>query len=398
MCFCKVKIKYLLLLLVIFPIWSCIDPYNVDVSNSENLLVVEALITDEIKSHEVKLSRSISNIGEIPNPEENATVMIFCDDGNEEVLQEKAPGVYKTDSIKFKAVVGKSYKLKIKTENGDVFESSKCKMLEPSKIDRLYYKKGTTIDVNNEEVEGIQFYVDGESAIDSYVRWLYEEDWKFSITHPQYIDFDEHEDLIYIPVENFYCWKNSISNEIVVQSLENQNSTSIDGKKVCFIPSGINDKFNIKYSILIKQLTISKEEYNYWNKLKESTEDVGDIFGSQPYSTEGNIKNITNSEEIVLGYFQTGAVTSKRIFITWEDAAEIGLKDVIVIPYCHQDTVDVDNNYFHNLYDIYEYYVLNGNFKLHDKPMERDALIIVEPTCVDCSLTGSLKKPKFWED
>lgn len=399
----KVKIIFFYLLLSILPIWSCMDPYKVDISNSENLLVVESLITDENKSHVVKISRSISDLGDVYTSEENATVIIVCNDGTEEVLTEKSPGFYVTDSLKFKVIVGNSYKLKIKTKNGDTYESDDCKMLPASTIDRVYYERKVITDVNDELIEGIQFFVDGKAGSDSYVRWLYEEVWKFAVPYPQYVTFVDNEkkdsmELVSISPQNVYCWKKSESQEIEVHSLGNQSSSLLQGKNVCFIPTGINDKFNIKYSINIKQLSISREEYNYLNKLKESTEDVDDLFGSQPYSVQGNIKNIENADEPVLGYFQMGAVSSKRVFVSWQDAMDLGLQNVIVLESCPTDTIYIDGDNFKDLYSIYEYFVLNGELVLHDRELLPTGLILTEPQCADCRLTGSPKRPEFWED
>lgn len=399
----KVKIIFFYLLLSILLFWSCMDPYKVDISNSENLLVVEALITDENKSHVVKISRSISDFGDVYSSEENATVIIVCNDGTEEVLAEKSPGFYVTDSSKFKAIVGNSYKLRIKTKNGEAYESSDCKMLPPTAIDHVYYERKEITNVNDEQIEGIQFYVDGKAEPGSYIRWLYDEVWKFAIPYPQYAIFVDKEEgdgkeLVSITPKNVYCWKKSESHEITVQSLQNQSSALINNKKVCFIPTGINDRFNIKYSINVKQLSISREEYNYLHKLKESTEDVDDLFGSHPYSVKGNIKNIANANEPVLGYFQMGSVTSERVFISWKDAMDLGIQNVIVLESCPTDTIYTDEGSFKDLYSIYEHYVINGDLVLHDLEMLPTGLILTEPKCADCRLTGSPKRPEFWED
>lgn len=381
---------------------SCVEPYNAQVNGYEDLLVVDGLITDENKSHQVKLTRSIANLDEIPVAETNAVVVISCNDGTSEVLKEFEPGVYKTDSVNFVVKIGNRYKLSIRTSQGKNYHSEECEILTPTAIEKIYYNKKDIIGVNNEDLEGISFFVDGSAPVDSYLRWMYDEDWKFSIPYPTLIGFDENKELVEKKIENEYCWKKSNSYEIITQSLQSQNSSEVKGKEVCFIPSDNTDRFNIKYAINIKQLRISEKEYLFWNKLKESSEEVGDIFGTQPFTIEGNITIDDDTNELVLGYFQTGSVASKRIFIDYEDIVTLNLQLINNSSFCSIDTVEVDNDKFYSLYGIYEEYVLNKGLRVYDRIDamigEPDGLLIVSPFCNDCSLTGSTKKPLFWED
>lgn len=377
---------------------SCVEPYNVVVSKYKDLLVVDAQITNENKSHEVKLTRSIANLDVTPTLETDAVVIISCDDGTNEILKEVEPGVYKTDSVNFIVKVGGVYTLSIQTSNGKKYHSDKCEILEPTEIDRVYFDRNELISVNNESLEGISFFVDGKAAENSYLRWMYEEGWKFSVPYPTRIGFDENNKLKHIPSKNRYCWKKSSSNQILIQSLQSQNTTEIKGKEVCFIPSDNTDKFNMKYAINIKQLRISKKEYDFLDKLKESSEEVGDISGTQPFSIKGNIISDTDEDEPVLGYFQTGSVTSSRVFIDHDEALSLPLFLRDNTPYCPLDTVLLDNERYKVLYDIYEKFDINGSKRVFDVLPLNSGLLFVYPRCCDCSVTGSLKKPLYWED
>jgi hypothetical protein len=374
------------------------DPYDVKVKDYEDLLVVDALLTNEDKSHSVKLSRSIANLGDQPKLIENAVVTILCDDGTKEILKEVQPGVYKTDSINFKTEIGKKYQLEIQTTNGKRYQSTECVLLPESEIKNIYYQKGSYITDNDQEVFGVDFFLDGDSEKDSYLRWMFEETWKFHTQYATLVGFNENKELIGIPPVNYFCWKNERSNQIVVHSLKNQSSTELKGKKICFVQAGENDRFNMKYSILIKQLAISQEEYNFWNKLKASTEDVDDIFGTQPFSISGNVKNVNDDKEPVLGYFQVGTVVSKRLFLDYIAVKNLGLDKVYYSETCKLDTINADGKPYTNLYDIYYDNVLNGGYGLHDALPGGGGLLLCLPECVDCTLTGSNKKPIFWED
>ncbi|MCG8579530.1 MAG: DUF4249 domain-containing protein, partial [Bacteroidales bacterium] len=165
----------------------------------------------------------------------------------------------------------------------------------------------------------------------------------------------------------------------------------------------VTDKLTVRYSVNIKQLTISKQEYEFWNKLKISTEDIGDVFGVQPFSITGNIKNINDGKEPVLGYFQTGSVTSERLFIDRREVSELDLPIRKYNEGCHVDTFMADGFAYNTPLEIYEALVVPGSYNLYDgvyseMSMAVIGLLLAPPPCSDCRITGTLSKPDFWED
>ena len=74
----------------------------------ESLLVVEGLITDENSSYSVKLSRSIGEQDASPEVISDARVYITDEMGGSVYLKSTGNGKYKTDSIQFRGIVGKT--------------------------------------------------------------------------------------------------------------------------------------------------------------------------------------------------------------------------------------------------------------------------------------------------
>ena len=74
-------------------------------------------------------------------------------------------------------------------------------------------------------------------------------------------------------------------------------------------------QLSVRYSLLVKQYTIGKEAYVFWNGLEEQNSDQESLYTSQPYQINGNVKNIDNNTEPVLGYFLVAGVSEKRIFV-----------------------------------------------------------------------------------
>ena len=108
---------------------------------------------------------------------------------------------------------------------------------------------------------------------------------------------------------------------------------------IAFIP-GDSEKLMTKYSVMVKQYALTKEAFDFWQTLKKNTESLGSIFDAQPSQLTGNIKNVNNPEEPVLGYISAGTVQQKRIFIAKAELPNWKTK----YPYsCTADTVRNDD-------------------------------------------------------
>ncbi|WP_289053310.1 DUF4249 domain-containing protein [Carboxylicivirga marina] len=397
------KITSFFLVLICFT--SCLEPYDVNITDYEDLLVVDALITDEQINHRVYLSRSIPNLDEIPQRESNALVIITDQNNKEEVLTEIEPGVYETDKEQFVPIIGGTYTLTIRTSRGIVYQSTPCTLLPKIDIDNVSFKAGKEWNSDETmELQGLNILVDGVASEGNYLRWLYEEDWQFKTPFPTRMAYDfEIDDWVYITPINHTCWKEDAANSVVIHSFANQNAATIKDKKVCFVPSKETDKLTVRYSILVKQLCISKEEYEFWNKLKVTTDDVGDVFGVQPFSIVGNIKNINDDKEPVLGYFQTGSVDSERIYIDRSDVTNLGLPVFSRYYNCSVDSFKYEDFPDQTPLEIYNKFVLSGVYNLNDAIYDEDTgamvgFLLARPICSDCTLTGTSEKPDFWED
>ena len=115
----KKNIVYLFLSIIVL---SCIEPYEHNfIGETENsLLVVDAILTNEIKTHTVKLSYTSSLESEDLILAKGATVTIESENGEIVNLTESLPGNYVTDST-YAGMIGESYMLRVITENGAVF-------------------------------------------------------------------------------------------------------------------------------------------------------------------------------------------------------------------------------------------------------------------------------------
>lgn len=398
----RAETKSILALVAVLMLCTCIDPYSPKLNGYESLLVVEGLVTDENSSYTLKLSRTLQDQNGTPSLVSDATVFITDNADNYCYLNNTEPGVYKSDSIQLRGQIGRTYVLHINTQDGEKYESDQCLMQDVPEIDSIYFEKEQEL-VNNgtEKNDGVRIYLDSKKGDDNnYYRWDFEELWRFKIPNPRkFIYINEHL-IVSNKNSNEYCWKKMNSNEVLIHSVYSGQPSRIEKKPIFFIATEKSDRLMIQYSILVKQYSISKKEYDFWANLEKVNTTGGDIFASQPFPVISNIHNINNPKERVLGYFQVSAVKQKRKDIQFNDI--VGLNLPFFNYRCERierEPKDYAWGYappptWDELYQMFVtsgYYFVEPRYKPGTNELEK--LIFSKPECADCTLAGTLNKP-----
>jgi hypothetical protein len=283
-------------------------------------------------------------------------------------------------------------------------------------IDSIYYEKGQEISgTQGELVPGLKILLSTSNVtgMNQFFRWTFEEVWKFRISYPHAYTYSVVNDTTFdfepVSVINTSCWKKNQSGDIVTKSILPGGESYIKNQEIQFIDPVKSDRLTQEYSILVKQYSISGNEYDFWNNLKKTGEAGGDIFASQPYTVASNIHNVNNVNEMVLGYFGVSSVFQKRIFITSHQL------DPLDLPYYKTDCIELslspaDFNYSLSFDGIYKMYISRGytfvgpevtvGTLLNGFVLEKNLLKLDFTTkvCSICEETGFAAKPDFWVD
>lgn len=359
---------------------SCISQFIPTAGISADLLVVEGLITDQPGQSSVKLSLSMPlGVKSTVRPLTESSVSISDDNGNSYNLNETTTGTYIPDPL-FHGVVGRTYTLHINTGPNRhnlnyVSEAVILKNVPP--VDSVYYEKLVLVADGDQvpQQEGCQIYLETHDPenICKFYRWEYEETWEFR--------------LPYI-VPNNHCWRTEYSTDINIK-----NTNSLSESRVVKFPlkfvTNQTDRLKEKYSILVKQYSLNEKEYDYWEKLQNTTKKVGGLFDIIPESIPGNVFCIDRPDEKVLGYFSVSGVKSKRIFI---DAQFRGIVDLY--SYCANDVIGGIN------VPAPQGYILGLNTWVIVDHRETPPFRIVTffKGCADCTTRGTTVEPDFWKD
>ncbi len=404
----KGSLKPFALFLLIILFSTCIDPYNPNIKGSTSMLVVDGLLTNENKSYTVKLSRSVQTQNEDPTMVTGAEIAIIDQDNVQHNLTEKSAGIYKTDSLEFIATEGRSYTLYIKSAEGNEYKSDPCIMYPAQPIDSIYFGKDQEIPASHSEIlEGIRIYIDAKNqGGQKYFRWDYDEWWKFSVPYPKLYNYIDQDNIPEVDIIKQVCYAYNGSSDIIIRSTEGSQSSNIEKLPMLFVASDQSDRLLIQYCIDIKQMSLSHEEFQFWEQLKEINDEGGDIFNKQPFAVIGNIHGVTKTDETVLGYFQVSAVSEKRLYILPDQ-----LKDLNLPMYsydCEQVTIgpsdypSSQNPSQAITFDkIYASYTSTGFIfisPVYDIRFNLQKLVFTKPSCALCTSRGNLSKPYFWTD
>jgi hypothetical protein len=361
---------------------GCIEEFEPPARGYENLLVVEGYLADNSHESEVRLSRSIplDTIGQ--NPETGAIVSIADDSGEIIQFSEVKDGIYKTqvnNSIK----TGKAYQLRIIARNDVKYESDWVIMRTTPPIDSLIWRYEEKPELG---IKGVQIYVNTHDPENNtwYYRWYWEETWIFHTAYYSDIYWDNNQ--IKRREEQIYsCWKSTSSTSINIATSKTLDRDIIYNFPILYVANN-SDRLRERYSLNVKQYSLSEESYNYWKELENVTENLGTLFDPLPSTLEGNIHNVNNENEKVLGYFDAATVQEQRIFV-----------DNIDLPYMRYV------NYYENCQDTIVSYGLIGEMILRGFELARPVpgtfgydYLMADPFCIDCRRAGTNVKPDFW--
>jgi hypothetical protein len=360
---------------------NCVEPFDLPVRNEDvGFLVVDGYINTSTHTATVALSRAIplASIARAPK-ETNAIVSIEDDSGRTYPLTLQINGTYEVINSDF--TDNKQYRLHILTASGKNYFSEFIITQSAPVIDSVSWEPSP---------EGITILLDTRDLSEQtkYYRWEYVEAWQYEaalsseykLVNGMPVGRSESEQLK-------RCFGSELSSKIVTET----SSTFIDGqlidKEIAFVPL-FSQKILLHYSILVRQYALSSEAYDYWQQLSVNTESLGGLFDPQPSQLTGNIKNVDNKNEPVIGYFDGGSVSEKRIFVKYQDLPEYLQRTPPSV--CLEESIIPSR--VHEL----------GNFYLITNAVYvGPALVAYEYTtteCADCTRQqgGTTARPDFW--
>jgi hypothetical protein len=353
---------------------GCTIEFLPETKKTEELLVVEGMVTDQNRVNRIILSKSVQTGKPFTSkPVKGARVTITDENGFVNNLIEFPEGTYNTDSTTFRGHAGGRYSLGIEL-NDTTYETDFIEMLPVPEINSLYYKK-VVIRAgrdSSELEEGCSIFLDSydPSGKCLFFRWDYVETWEYVIPYAAL---------------NKTCWITENSDEVLIRNTSSFSQARVTKYPVLFI-SNKTDRLKETYSILVNQYSITETEYKFWEMVQNISQKVGSPYDITPSAIPSNIRCVTDPGETVLGYFSVSATTRKRLFID-----ELFMGQPNFYTYCATDTLSGE----------LPQTGLNSEFwVIEDFSDEIPPFWVISTfrECADCTVRGTNIRPPFWDD
>lgn len=317
------KHGYFLLMLCLLT--ACLDEIDFESPEQASLLVVDGIVTNGDHSDEIRLSRTVEYGLQQFVAEREAAIIVIDEAGNRESLIEVEAGVYEFRKMVLSPAIGESYAIEIRLKNGEVYRSEMEKMAAVPEIDSLSFEISV-----EEFVNDLGITLDEKNLV---------------VQANTTINQEDQSDLLFWEVEHIYSFVEPLTNPLQIpkvcyieQALEAQSIPLLDGalfKEGANIVREVTRKsldFSLEFrqSYRVFQYGISRSAYDYWSDLALIANPGGTIFDPIPAKIQGNVRNVNDAEELVLGYFGVASVTAKTLFITRADVSG----EFNLIPFC----------------------------------------------------------------
>lgn len=303
--------RLFVLLLPVLLLTTCVQQIGVDLPDASEKLVVDGLISTLPGPYTVKLTKTAKYTTGSDGTNflvPGATVRISDDAGTSEILQETSPGIYKTQAGGIQGQVGRRYTLSIETADGKKYQSQPELIKATPAIENIYYE---FVEGSPGIEEGFYVYVDTRdpATTEDFYRW----NW----VHYEKIQYCFNETVPPSTTPTILtccsdCWEIKRCNGCVnVASDRLTNGALISRQLVAVVPYNSRSKYFLYY----EQHSLTREAFKFWQALEDQSKNVGGIFDKPPATVRGNISNVTDAEEIVLGYFGASDIKANGIQI-----------------------------------------------------------------------------------
>ncbi|PWT76682.1 MAG: hypothetical protein C5B59_06110 [Bacteroidetes bacterium] len=365
-----------------------VSPY---VSPNLGYLVVEGIINSGPGSTLIKLSRTTALSDSSRTVETGAQVFIEGNNSTNYTLTETAKGQYMIGGLTLDP--NSKYRLRI-VSNQKEYDSDFVPVNRNPPIDSIswaYRSDGVHIFANTHD----------PSNIAKYFQWDFTETWEI---HSQYIP-----DILYNPnnrgevihfnglfyyvhdSSKYQCWHSDTSQTILLGSTAKYSIDTISAP-INLVEKG-SVKMSVLYSINARQFALTKDAYEFLQKMQKNSTQLGTVFDAQPSELQGNIHSVSDPSEMVIGYVSICPIQEKRTFISNSDLPDWN--------YQSNCPIEIQTNGKFNNYaadGITTLLLPIEWLTLASHPYNGYIVTFTSAAvrCVDCTAVGTKSKPAFW--
>lgn len=343
---------------------SCVDPVDRSTAGRLNVLVVDGTVTNLAEAQIIRLNRSLADpLTGLPGvlPVTKAQVEVVVDSTQVVAAAETEDGTYQLPSD-FKGQTGHDYQIRIRLADGSQYLSTTQRMPPVPAISQLTARfNPKSLPVTQlggfQGAHELRLTTQDPAEQTNYYRWdwtLWEtQDWcrscaqgRYSVNNVAtryasngiqlyYAGDSLLEDCFYPPppgqggpvLESFVydypcrtqCWAILHSRTLNVFSDVYSNGGLISSRPVAQIPFYQRSPCLVE----IRQSSLTASAYQFYQQLDQQSQKSGGVADTPATLLAGNIRNVADSHETVVGVFTASSVATKRYWLDRRDTQGI---------------------------------------------------------------------------
>ena len=304
-------------------LWACTDPAVPDYDYTTDFILVDGRIISEAGRSQVKVSRSGLQFGNFRlSPIENAGVVSVDDVGTEVawVAQQEA-GLYRAPAD-FIPVTGRSYFLRVSTNEGEIIESTPEVILPAVPVTDLRYRFEQEAYFDTELDRFVPAFtllvdLDDPAGQDNFYQFTYRT-WERTVICATcfggvYRDgqcVEQRRVDYYDYACDEICWLIARNKGIAVLA-----DVLTDGGPLRDVPAG-QVVFTGSGPILaeVEVSSLSAPALEYLRQLRQLTDGAGGLNAPLPAPLYGNVRDLGPNKTNALGYVAAASVSSRRLY------------------------------------------------------------------------------------
>jgi hypothetical protein len=325
--------RLILIILILFGLNACIDPYDASFGQDNRVLVVEGLFTNDLQNPDtIKIQYSYyATESVVKRPIAGIQASIVSSAGQETKLNSVGTEGGFLPPASFRISPAEKYTLKFSLSDGNNYESTPQQMLPTPAIDKVYDVFNTKSRLSSDgktQLASNEIYLDFQDIPNQKNNYL----WRY--THYErlvhcitceanalYVAASQScvknaQAFIRNPPYDYQCNGNCYSilknNNVNILSDISSDGRLIKGKLIGKIPV---------YSlsgclVVIDQMSVSSEIFDFNRVLESQSTATGGLADTPNAAIVGNIRNLTNSTERIVGYFGLADIKKKRYWVS----------------------------------------------------------------------------------
>ena len=379
--------------LVLLLATSCTDPYLPEaIKAPPSYLVVDGFLNARGITT-IKLSRTYAvGAKTVPPVEPRATVYLEEEAGPRTLLREALTGTY-TSPTALTLNPAKRYRLHLNTLAGQEYASDFVPVKTTPPIDDFSWRA---------ENDGVNIRLSTHDPANAtrFYRWDYVETWEINPIYRPQVEYKAGT-LTFPDISVPYptrCWGTAPSTTILLTNTTPLSQDVVADRVVRVLPP-TSERLNTRYSMLVQQYALTRDEFAYWELLRKNTESIGSLFDAQPVQLTGNVHCLNAPAELALGFVGAHSVVEKRLFVDRRDLPRPWPTPTGYEACYPPDTVWITKPPLRFPLQALASYFGPTGILIPISPLINGGIngyTGKSPDCIDCRKRGSAVKPSFW--